>query len=55
MADHATCETPNCGKPASLQCPTCIKIGIKGSVFCNQECFKGNWKTHKIIHSLARK
>lgn len=55
MADQYTCETPGCNAPASLQCPTCIKIGIKGSFFCTQECFKGSWKSHKIIHSLARK
>ena len=31
------CQTINCGKPASLQCPTCIKLGIKDeSHFCTQ-------------------
>lgn len=49
------CETPNCNKSATLQCPTCLKIGIQGSFFCGQECFKGYWKTHKIIHALASK
>lgn len=39
---------------ASLQCPTCLKIGIKGSYFCSQDCFKGSWKTHKVIHQLAK-
>lgn len=54
MANLVTCETPGCDALAKLQCPTCIKIGIQGSFFCSQECFKGNWKTHKIIHSLAK-
>ncbi len=31
------CQTLNCGKQASLQCPTCIKLGIKEeSHFCTQ-------------------
>lgn len=47
------CETPDCDQPATLQCPTCLKIGIQGSFFCNQTCFKGFWKQHKIIHELA--
>ncbi|KAH8293670.1 hypothetical protein KR054_002644 [Drosophila jambulina] len=47
------CETTNCGKEATLQCPTCLKLGIKGSFFCSQPCFKGFWKEHKAIHALA--
>ncbi|XP_025837373.1 methionine aminopeptidase 1 [Agrilus planipennis] len=53
MSSFGVCETPGCDQPAKLRCPTCIKIGIPGSFFCSQECFKGNWKSHKIIHSLA--
>ena len=30
------CLTPGCDKPASLQCPTCIKLDIEGSFFCSQ-------------------
>ena len=30
------CETPGCNAVASLQCPTCLKIGIQGSYFCSQ-------------------
>ncbi|TGZ56680.1 methionine aminopeptidase 1 [Temnothorax longispinosus] len=48
------CETPGCNAVASLQCPTCLKIGIQGSYFCSQNCFKGSWKTHKVIHQLAK-
>lgn len=52
-AQHV-CETPDCNKEATLQCPTCLKIGIQGSYFCSQACFKGYWKQHKVIHTLAR-
>lgn len=37
------CQSPGCGKPAKLQCPTCLKLKIEGSFFCSQECFKSNW------------
>lgn len=51
MADTASEETPkvkclggDCDKDAgALQCPTCLKLGIKDSFFCSQECFKRNW------------
>ncbi|KAI0082694.1 methionine aminopeptidase [Panus rudis PR-1116 ss-1] len=51
------CQSANClnGRPPSkLECPTCNKLGIKGSYFCGQECFKAGSKTHKIIHDLAQ-
>ncbi|XP_014599270.1 PREDICTED: methionine aminopeptidase 1 [Polistes canadensis] len=48
------CETPGCEAEASLQCPTCLKIGIQGSYFCTQKCFKQSWNTHKVIHQLAK-
>ncbi|KZT11386.1 methionine aminopeptidase [Laetiporus sulphureus 93-53] len=52
------CQSSICpnGHPAStLECPTCHKLGIKGSFFCGQECFKAGCeqKTHKLIHELA--
>lgn len=50
---NKTCETPDCGKSAVLQCPTCLKLGMN-SFFCGQTCFKSYWKTHKIIHDLAK-
>lgn len=49
------CETPGCKSIAQLQCPTCVKLGVQGSYFCTQECFKKSWKSHKIIHTLASK
>ena len=30
------CITAGCSKPASLQCPTCLKMDIQGSFFCSQ-------------------
>ncbi|KAJ3641212.1 hypothetical protein Zmor_027727 [Zophobas morio] len=54
MSSLGTCETPGCENGAKLQCPTCLKLGIQGSFFCSQECFKSNWKNHKIIHTLAK-
>lgn len=27
----------------ALQCPTCLKAGVKDSFFCSQDCFKKNW------------
>ncbi|XP_062509464.1 methionine aminopeptidase 1-like [Corticium candelabrum] len=48
------CETPGCGKPSKLQCPTCIKLEINNSYFCSQECFKGYWKHHKDLHKTPQ-
>lgn len=49
------CATPNCGKPASMACPTCLKLGIPPSRFCDQQCFKDNWEQHKALHSSIKK
>ena len=48
------CSTQGCGKPASMACPTCIKLGLPPSRFCDQECFKGNWNIHKELHKAAK-
>lgn len=37
---------------STLRCPTCVKIGIPGSYWCNQDCFKANWGEHKNIHAM---
>ncbi|TGZ67433.1 hypothetical protein CRM22_004810 [Opisthorchis felineus] len=47
------CVTPACGRPSTLRCPTCLKLGITNSFFCSQECFKQFWKVHKTIHLAA--
>ncbi|KAM4710119.1 methionine aminopeptidase 1 isoform 1-T1 [Discoglossus pictus] len=52
--ESRVCETEDCTSEAKLQCPTCIKLGIQGSYFCSQECFKGSWATHKLLHKKAK-
>lgn len=38
------CLGADCDKDASdLQCPTCMKLDIKDSYFCSQQCFQRNW------------
>jgi len=47
------CARKGCLLDASaLQCPTCLKMGIdpEESHFCSQECFKGAWPVHKLLH-----
>ncbi|KAH8816393.1 peptidase M24, structural domain-containing protein [Xylogone sp. PMI_703] len=34
----------------TLQCPTCLKLGLKDSYFCSQDCFKRSWSQHKSLH-----
>ncbi|XXH05394.1 COPII-coated vesicle protein [Hypoxylon texense] len=49
------CLGAGCENDASaLQCPTCLKIGIKDSNFCSQDCFKKNWNEHKALHKVAQ-
>ncbi|KAH8818842.1 peptidase M24, structural domain-containing protein [Flagelloscypha sp. PMI_526] len=54
------CQSANCINgcpPSKLECPTCNKLGIPGSVFCTQECFKANCKSsksHKAVHDLFK-
>lgn len=61
MADTAEppakkkCLGADCENDAgSLQCPTCLKLGLKGSFFCTQDCFKRNWAGHKSMHQAAQ-
>lgn len=44
------CGVPGCPKPASLQCPTCLKMDLEATFFCGQECFKAAWPIHKLTH-----
>ncbi|KAI1000122.1 Methionine aminopeptidase 1 [Podosphaera aphanis] len=45
------CLGADCDNGASsLQCPTCLKLGMKENYFCSQDCFKRNWNTHKVLH-----
>lgn len=48
------CSGADCGKDAgSLQCPTCLKLGLKDSFFCSQDCFKRNWVGLEILPTSA--
>lgn len=49
--DVVYCTGSDCGKETTskLQCPTCLKSGIR-STFCSQSCFKKNWSSHKAVH-----
>ncbi|KJE89262.1 methionyl aminopeptidase 1 [Capsaspora owczarzaki ATCC 30864] len=49
------CSGAGCGKPAKMQCPTCLKNSIAGdkTFFCDQDCFKRNWAAHKLVHPAA--
>ncbi|KAJ7046751.1 peptidase M24, structural domain-containing protein [Mycena alexandri] len=40
MVSCQSSECPNSNPPSRLECPTCNKLGIQGSFFCGQECFK---------------
>ncbi|KAH7930806.1 methionine aminopeptidase [Leucogyrophana mollusca] len=43
------CQSTNCphgNPPSRLECPTCNKLGIRGSFFCGQECFKAGYGTY---------
>ncbi|KAK7014889.1 methionine aminopeptidase [Favolaschia claudopus] len=54
MTTCQNAECPNGNPPSRLECPTCNKIGIRGSFFCGQECFKSGWKNHKILHNIVK-
>ncbi|KAI0798063.1 methionine aminopeptidase [Abortiporus biennis] len=64
MSSTVHCQSTDCPNghpPSKLECPTCHKLGIKGSFFCGQDCFKAGCETlnpqkvHKLIHELASK
>ncbi|CAH1795381.1 unnamed protein product [Owenia fusiformis] len=55
VENSRVCDTNGCDKEAKMQCPTCIKLGIEGSFFCSQECFKEFWGEHKKVHKKAKK
>lgn len=55
VVDTFCCSTPKCGKAATMQCPTCVKLELKPSFFCSQECFKDFWSIHKLFHQKSNK
>jgi methionyl aminopeptidase len=55
MSDSKLCRTANCEKPATLRCPTCKELGVpEQGGFCSQECFKGSWDEHKLLHKTVK-
>ncbi|KAH8769968.1 putative methionine aminopeptidase [Diaporthe sp. PMI_573] len=49
------CLGADCANDAgNLQCPTCLKAGVKDSYFCSQDCFKRNWSRHKTAHKAVQ-
>ncbi|KAH8804488.1 methionine aminopeptidase 1 [Xylogone sp. PMI_703] len=49
------CLGADCENDAGdLQCPTCLKLGLKDKYFCSQGCFKRNWNEHKALHKTAQ-
>ena len=54
-------QCPKCKEYVSLfyfinECQlikTSTRLGINNSYFCNQDCFRKSWSTHKTIHSEA--
>jgi len=49
------CLAPDCDKDVGdLQCPTCLKLGIKDSFFCSQDCFQRSWAEHKGVHKALQ-
>jgi methionyl aminopeptidase len=48
------CLTPDCGKKATLSCPTCLKLSLPPSRFCSQTCFTGYFPIHKALHARAK-
>ncbi|KAH7359691.1 putative methionine aminopeptidase, type I [Pyrenochaeta sp. MPI-SDFR-AT-0127] len=50
------CLGANCDQDAgTLQCPSCVKIGLQNSFFCSQDCFKRNWVAqHRNLHKSAQ-
>ena len=49
VAAAATRECRGCGATGqlTLECPQCVKAGVKASFFCSQGCFKAAWAQHK--------
>ncbi|CAK7566378.1 MAG: Methionine aminopeptidase 1 [Sporothrix epigloea] len=56
VSEKRPCAGGDCSNDAgTLQCPTCLKLGMKDSFFCSQECFGRNWVSHKSVHKKESK
>lgn len=48
------CAGVDCTNEAgALQCPTCLKLDLKDSYFCSQDCFKKSWVRLNLALSYA--
>ena len=48
------CIGVDCSEDAgTLQCPTCLKLEIKDSYFCSQDCFKRSWVRTKFEDTMV--
>eukprot|EP01112_Ceratiomyxa_fruticulosa_P005558 TRINITY_DN1623_c0_g2_i2.p1 TRINITY_DN1623_c0_g2~~TRINITY_DN1623_c0_g2_i2.p1 ORF type:complete len:370 (+),score=63.67 TRINITY_DN1623_c0_g2_i2:229-1338(+) len=47
------CGAKDCGKEASLQCPTCVSLHLPVSYFCSKDCFSKSWSEHKKAHGVV--
>lgn len=54
-ASTQVCSHPECSKPSTMQCPSCLKLGLEPSFFCSQDCFKEFWPIHKLSHKKTVK
>jgi len=52
--DLGICCSPGCGVvlQSRRECPICKKMNIQGSYFCSHDCYKKNWKIHKLLHDV---
>lgn len=54
VVENNICSSIGCNKLAKLACPTCLKLLLLPSRFCDQECFKKSWNDHKNIHKIEK-
>ena len=55
MADTlVSCQGCGKGVVTKLACPKCVQLGIPNNFFCNQECFRSNYKEHCKIHTAMQ-
>lgn len=53
LRPYRRCSGVGCHRAAgALRCPTCLKLGLPDSFFCDQTCFKESWAIHKLLHTV---
>ena len=51
--EGSVCTSEGCDKPGTMACPTCQKYEVR-TLFCDQDCFKASWATHKGAHKAMK-